>query len=219
MVGFPLTAREEILSRVRAALVDVPDVESPDDVPVPREYRSSEDTDTVELFVERVTDYGAAVHRVGPERITQTLGAICSAHGASAVAVPPDLPREWLPPQLDAIDDESLDVRELDRIGAAVTACTLGIAETGTIAFDGGPGQGRRALTLVPDLHVCVVFEEQIVDGVPAAMRRLAVGLRRDGRPVTLVSGPSATSDIEFSRVEGVHGPRRLELVLVSSSP
>jgi L-lactate dehydrogenase complex protein LldG len=217
VVGCTLKAREDILDRIRAALVDVPDVEVPDDVPVPRDYRSSEDANSVELFVERVTDYGAAVHRVEPSGIPDTVRVICSAQGAGAVAVPPDLPREWLPRDVEVIDDDNLDVRELERIGAAVTACTLGIAETGTIAFDGGTGQGRRALTLVPDLHVCVVLEDQIVDGVPAAMRRLAAGLRLDGRPVTLVSGPSATSDIEFSRVEGVHGPRRLELVLVSS--
>ena len=198
--------------------MDVPDVEVPDGVPVPRDYRSSEkDASSVDLFVERVTDHGAAVHRVERSGIPDAVGAICNAHGAGAVAVPPDLPREWLPRDVEVIDDDSLDVRELERIGAAVTACTLGIAETGTIAFDGGNGQGRRALTLVPDLHVCVVLEDQIVDGVPAAMRRLAAGLRRDGRPVTLVSGPSATSDIEFSRVEGVHGPRRLELVLVTA--
>jgi L-lactate dehydrogenase complex protein LldG len=218
VVGCTLKAREEILARIRAALVDVPDVEVPDEVPVPRDYRSSEKhASSVELFVERVTDYGAAVHRVEPGGIAEAVGAICSAHGAGAVAVPTDLPHGWIPRHVEAISDAGLDVRELDRIGAAVTACTLGIAETGTIAFDGGTGQGRRALTLVPDLHVCVVLEDQIVDGVPAAMRRLAAGLRLDGRPVTLVSGPSATSDIEFSRVEGVHGPRRLELVLVSS--
>ena len=104
----------------------------------------------------------------------------------------------------------------LDEVGAAVTGCALAIAETGTLVFDAGARQGRRALTLVPDLHLCVVEATQVVDGVPAAMRRLAPDLRGERRPVTFVSGPSATSDIELSRVEGVHGPRRLELVVVT---
>ena len=106
--------------------------------------------------------------------------------------------------------DTGLDVEELDAIGAAVTGCALAIAETGTLVLDAGPHQGRRALTLVPDVHVCVVDADQVVDGVPTALRRLADGLRTTHRPLTMISGPSATSDIELSRVEGVHGPRRL---------
>jgi L-lactate dehydrogenase complex protein LldG len=112
------------------------------------------------------------------------------------------------------IADAELSPRELDRVGAALTGCALGIAETGTVVLDAGPAQGRRALTLVPDVHLCVIDEEQIVDGVPAAFRRLARAVRAR-RPLTFVSGPSATSDIELSRVEGVHGPRRFGLVLV----
>ena len=115
---------------------------------------------------------------------------------------------------VETITDAQLAPRELDRIGAALTGCALGIAETGTVVLDAGPTQGRRALTLVPDVHVCVILEDQVVDGVPAAMRRLAPALR-ERRPLTFVSGPSATSDIELARVEGVHGPRRFGLAVV----
>ena len=129
--------------------------------------------------------------------------------------MPSDLPGEWLPRDLETVQDVGPGVELLDEVGAAVTGCAFAIAETGTLVFDAGARQGRRALTLVPDFHLCVVEETQVVDGVPAAMRRLAPVLRDERRPVTFVSGPSATSDIELSRVEGVHGPRRLELVVV----
>jgi L-lactate dehydrogenase complex protein LldG len=115
-------------------------------------------------------------------------------------------------------DDPPLAARTLDEIGAALTGCALAIAETGTIVLDGAEASGRRALTLVPDLHVCVVHEEQIVASVPDAVDRLAEAARA-GRPITLVSGPSATSDIELDRVEGVHGPRRLEVLVVAPAP
>ena len=216
-MGRALTARDDILARVRSALADVPDAETPEDVQVPREYRTTEEGDAIEVFVERVTDYGAGVHRANPQAVARTVASVCRAQGAETLVVPADLPREWLPPGVDVVSDDELGVAELDRLGGALTGCALAIAETGTIALDGGPGQGRRALSLVPDLHICVVGEAQIIDGVRAALRGLAAGLRADRRPVTLVSGPSATSDIELSRVEGVHGPRRLELVLVTS--
>jgi len=125
-----------------------------------------------------------------------------------------DLPSEWIPPNAEVIVDDGISPRELDRIEAAVTGCSLGIAETGTVVLDAGAAQGRRLLTLVPDVHICVIREEQVVDGVPAAMRRLGAELRTSHPPLTFVSGPSATSDIELSRVEGVHGPRRFALVM-----
>ncbi|HEX2703275.1 MAG TPA: LUD domain-containing protein, partial [Solirubrobacteraceae bacterium] len=109
-----------------------------------------------------------------------------------------------------------LSLHQLEKVDGALTGCALAIAETGTIALDAGAGQGRRALTLVPDLHICVVSSAQIVAAVPEAIARLAIGVRETGRPLTLISGPSATSDIELERVEGVHGPRRLEVLVVS---
>ena len=119
---------------------------------------------------------------------------------------------------IEGFEDASLGARELDALDGVVTGCALGIAETGTIVLDGAEASGRRALTLVPDLHLCVVHEEQIVASVPDAVDRLAEAARA-GRPITLVSGPSATSDIELDRVEGVHGPRRLEVLVVAPAP
>ncbi|HZB23421.1 MAG TPA: LUD domain-containing protein [Gaiellaceae bacterium] len=216
MVALAMTAaREEILARVRRALADVPGDERPEDVTVARAYRMREPEGSVERFIERVTDYGAGVRTVGAADVAAAVGEACRESGVGALALPVDMPPAWVPPSVEGVADLDLDAAELDRIGAALTGCLLAIADTGTIVFDGGARQGRRALTLVPDVHVCVVEETQVLDGVPAAMRRIAAELRAARRPVTFVSGPSATSDIEFSRVEGVHGPRRLELVVV----
>jgi L-lactate dehydrogenase complex protein LldG len=215
MVGNPVTgARGEILARVRRALDDVPSAERPDDVTVPRGYLDREPGDILDRFVERVTDYGSIVRIVPEAEIANAVAELARSFGVETFAVPPDLPAAWVPGAVESITDVELSPRELDRIGAALTGCALGIAETGTVVLDAGAAQGRRALTLVPDVHLCVIEDEQIVEGVPAAFRRLAPGLRAR-RPLTFVSGPSATSDIELSRVEGVHGPRRFGLVLV----
>lgn len=208
-------ARDVILESVRHALRDVPDSERPEDVVVPRDYRDREPEGTLERFVDRVADYGATVRVVGAEELTGAVRKACRARGVETLALPADVPQAWVPPGIEAIVDSELDAAELDRIGAALTGCALAIADTGTIVLDGGPRQGRRALTLLPDVHICVVEENQVVEGVPAALRRLSAGLRAAARPVTFVSGPSATSDIELSRVEGVHGPRRFELVVI----
>ena len=208
-------ARDEILARIRRGLADVPAEEKPDDVPVPRGYEEHDPAGTVERFLERVADYGAGVRVAAPGEVAAAVGEACRAHDVGGVAVPTDLPAAWLPSEVEAVADDGIAIDELDRVPGAITGCALAIAETGTIVLDCGPRQGRRALTLVPDFHLCVVEEGQVVDGVPAAIRRLAEGLRGERRPVTFVSGPSATSDIELSRVEGVHGPRRLEIVLV----
>jgi L-lactate dehydrogenase complex protein LldG len=216
MVGDAVSAaREEILARVRRALADVPGDERPGDFPVPRGYAEQEPVSARDRFVERVTEYRASVRTATPDGIAETVGEVCREHGVSRVAVPADLPPAWLPSGVEAVVDDALDAPALDEIGAAVTGCSFAIAETGTVVLDAGARQGRRALSLVVDLHVCVVEEGRIVDGVPTALRRLASGLRSTRRPVTFVSGPSATGDIEFTRIEGVHGPRRLELVLV----
>jgi L-lactate dehydrogenase complex protein LldG len=209
-------AREEILARVRGALADVPPEERPEDVVVARSYLEREPEASVDRFLERVADYGAAVRTVGTGELAEAVAEACRDRGVERVAVPQDLPADWIPAGIEAVPDAALAWADLDRIGAALTGCALAIAETGTVVFDAGPRQGRRALTLVVDVHICVVEERQIVDGVPAAFRQLASGLGTTRRPLTLVSGPSATSDIEFARVEGVHGPRRLELIVVT---
>jgi L-lactate dehydrogenase complex protein LldG len=197
-------AREEVLARIRRALAD-----RPAPVEVPRAYRHAGDlprTDLLDLLVDRLVDYKAAVRRcTGPE-LVDTLADALTARGAGRVVVPPGL--RWELP--GAVADDGLSAADLDRLDGVVTACAVAVAETGTIVLDASPDQGRRAITLVPDYHLCVVRAEQVVQTVPEAVARLD-----PSRPLTWISGPSATSDIELHRVEGVHGPRTLEVVLV----
>jgi L-lactate dehydrogenase complex protein LldG len=204
-----MSARDEILARVRAALRDVPR----DEAPEPRGYEPPPPSpgDPVARFAERVADYRASVREAGD--VAAAVAAVCADHGARRVAIPPALPAAWRPHGLELIPDEGLTPQELDALDGALTGCALAVAETGTIVLDGGESSGRRALTLIPDLHVCVVERGQVVATVSDAIRAL------DGvpGPFTFVSGPSATSDIELERVEGVHGPRRLEVVLTAS--
>jgi L-lactate dehydrogenase complex protein LldG len=156
--------------------------------------------------------------RINGDAIADAIGATCAARGATRLVIPADLPTEWRPAGLElVVDNSSGSPRELDAFHGVVTGCTLAIAETGTIVLTAGPGEGQRALTLVPDLHICVVQESQIVELIPEAFIQLAPLVREERRPVTFISGPSATSDIELSRVEGVHGPRILVVLIVSS--
>jgi L-lactate dehydrogenase complex protein LldG len=208
-----MTAREVILERIAAALADVPPQERPESVAVPRDYRRSHaEGDLVELFAERVADYRARVLRVGPADVRAVVAELLAERGVRSLVVPPGLPEQLLPPgpwqRLD--DAPPLDVAALDAADAVLTTAALGIAVTGTLVLDAGPGQGRRALTLLPDYHLCVIHEEQILGDVPEAIAALD-----PARPLTFVSGPSATSDIELQRVEGVHGPRTLDVVIV----
>jgi L-lactate dehydrogenase complex protein LldG len=183
--------------------------------PVPRDYRTTAELDRAEIvdrFVERVDDYRATVRGCTAEQLAET---IANAVGpAPRLVVPPELTPGWLEvldgPEV-VRDDGSLSSTALDAVDVVVTAAAVGIADTGTIVLDAGPGQGRRALTLVPDHHVCVLRVEQIVQTVPEALSRLD-----PTRPLTFISGPSATSDIELERVEGVHGPRRLDVIVAS---
>ncbi len=207
-------AREEILGRVRTALRNVPDDESPDDVRVERAYRrdSGEPHEAVvALFVERVADYRAEVERVPASELRERVTRACERHSARRLVVPEGVPAHTRPEGVELIEDRDLTHAELDAIDGALTGCAAAIAETGTIVLDAGPDQGRRALTLVPDLHICIVPADRVVGSVPEAVARVAGGQR----PVTLISGPSATSDIELRRVEGVHGPRRLVVLVV----
>ena len=212
----PVTAKEEILARIAGALGDVPAGERPDDVEVPRAYRRTEPGDAVERFVERIAEYRTTVQRVGAGDVAAAVADRCRERGAARLAVPAELPQEWAPAGVELVPEAALSAAALDEVDGALTGCVLAIAETGTIVLGGGATEGRRALTLVPDYHVCVVRESQIVGGVPEAMAHIAQNLRADRRPVTFVSGPSATSDIELSRVEGVHGPRRLSLIVAA---
>jgi L-lactate dehydrogenase complex protein LldG len=199
------SARDDVLARVRAALGDVPAGE-PLAPAQPYEPAPPPPGDPVVRFAERVSDYRATVREA--DDVAATIGLVCAEHGARRLGIPAALP--WRPELLELIEDHGLSARELDALDGAVTGCALAIAETGTIVLDGGERSGRRALTLVPDLHVCVVERAQVVATVPEAIRALEGGRG----PFTFVSGPSATSDIELDRVEGVHGPRRLEVLL-----
>ncbi len=203
-----MNAREVILERVAASAGESP--------AFTREYRRRGQlapAERVALFCERAGEYRAEVRRV--EDVLGAVEDVCRAQGLRRLAVPAGLPAEWRPAGVELVEDSGLTPRELDALDGVLTGSTLAIAETGTIALTAGPREGRRALTLVPDLHVCVVEESRIVELVPEAMAQLGELVARERRPVTLVSGPSATSDIELIRVEGVHGPRRL-VVLVA---
>ena len=177
---------------------------------VPRSYWVADDSAaSLELLVDRLLDYRAAVHRVAASDVPALLVRLTEGE---RVVLPDGFPSEWRA-GLSGVPDEGLSAAELDALDAVVTTCVLAIAETGTVVLDGGPGQGRRALSLVPDHHVLIVREDQVVATVPQAIARLD-----PRRPQTWISGPSATSDIELQRVEGVHGPRQLDVVLVSAS-
>jgi L-lactate dehydrogenase complex protein LldG len=202
-------ARAVVLGRIRAALADRP---IPADIPRDYERALAAGTDIAALFVERVSHYRATVHRASAADLPATIVAVLETHGARRIATPVGLPASWLwGVGLDrGVDDPPLSHEDLDGLDGVITGCAVGIAETGTIVLDAGPDQGRRALSLLPDLHVCVVRTDQVVGSVPEALARLD-----PTRPQTWISGPSATSDIELQRVEGVHGPRRLEVILV----
>ncbi|GLX00893.1 LUD domain-containing protein [Microtetraspora sp. NBRC 16547] len=219
-----MNSRDMILARVRGAVAGAPDVE------VPRAYRGAAgvtagvtprdtggdtgpnaDERLIDLFAERLRDYRAIVHVVAEAEVASVVAEALGRREIRRLVVPEGLPAAWLDrgPYDTVGDDPELSAADLDGTDGVITGCAVAIAETGTIVLDAGPGQGRRALTLLPDYHLCVVRAGQLVSGVPDAVARLA-----PERPLTWISGPSATSDIELNRVEGVHGPRTLEVVI-----
>nr|WP_202515817.1 LUD domain-containing protein [Streptomyces sp. SID161] len=212
-----VNGRERILGRVRRALADVPPDERPYEEAVSRDYlrEHGERTSarTVRLLAENLADYRAVVHRCAEPELPALIGRLLAARKAESVLVPAGLDDGWLAAtDVARVPDkpESTPL-DLDRADSVLTACAVAIAETGTIVLDGSPGQGRRRLSLVPDHHICVVrVPGQVVSSVPQALERLD-----PARPSTWISGPSATSDIELDRVEGVHGPRTLEVILL----
>ncbi|MEY4530029.1 MAG: hypothetical protein RLZZ156_750 [Deinococcota bacterium] len=202
-------SRETMLSTIRNAIG-----ESRETTTIPRNYRlETNQPNLVALLEERISDYRARVHITTD--IQKTLEEILERLQISKIAMPNDLPETWLPNSVEKIiDHPDLEPRELENAQAVVTGSRLAIAETGTIVLDHSTAQGRRALTLIPDIHICVVFERDIVDNLPSAISRLGSSVAA-GQPITFISGPSATSDIELNRVEGVHGPRVLEVIVV----
>jgi L-lactate dehydrogenase complex protein LldG len=173
-------------------------------------------SDAVDLFVERLGLQHVEVRRVAGDGIAAGVAEVCAERGVRRLGVPPALPSEWRPAGVDVVEDHELAPAELDGLDAALTGCTLAIAETGSLVLAAGPADGRRALSLVPDVYLCVVAEDQVVPDLPAALPRIAGLIREEGRPVVFVSGPSATSDIELQRVEGVHGPRHLVVLVIA---
>jgi L-lactate dehydrogenase complex protein LldG len=205
------SSRTDILARIDAALAGRPAAP-----PVPRDYLRARDYGgreaVIDLAAERIADYRATVHRVSADTLVARIGEVLTERSRHTMLAPPGLPAQWRVPGVDWVVDSTespLSVPTMDASDGVLTACALVIAETGTIVLDSRPDQGRRALTLVPDYHLCVVMAEQVVGTVPEGIERLD-----PTRPTTFVSGPSATSDIEFNRVEGVHGPRTLDVLI-----
>jgi L-lactate dehydrogenase complex protein LldG len=221
-----VSTRDVMLGRIRTALAGDPPgrgVPPAGDTPAPG-YRTRGELDPtalLDLLAGRLVDYRSHVRRTAPAQLLDTVRAALAERGARRVVLPPglglpglDQPAPGQPGVLDEVElitDGGLSAQELDRADGVITRAAVAIAETGTIVLDAGPGQGRRALSLIPDYHLCLIEADQVVALVPEAVARL-----RPGHPLTWISGPSATSDIELDRVEGVHGPRTLEVILIS---
>jgi L-lactate dehydrogenase complex protein LldG len=205
-------AKEVMLARIRQALAHVAEK----DQEVQRTYHTAAGGTreaVIETFISHVVEYRAALERVEKGQLPTSIAAFCAQHGVKRLVAPADVPDTWLPVGVEVRRDApSLSYAELDASSGVLTGCYLAIAQTGTIILNSGIRQGRRALSLVPDLHLCVVEESQVVSLVPEAIQRLAGSW---SQPITFISGPSATSDIELNRVEGVHGPRTLVVLLV----
>ena len=227
------SARDVILGKIRGALRE-DGVGSPKAIPpgegritaaIPRSYLRRGTLgpgDLLDLLQGRILDYEAAVVRCTSPELSGTVSRRLGARGAKSVVIPSDIPDSWLEDvfrgELEILRDHdrgTLTNAQLDSAHAVVTGCALAIAETGTLVMDGGVTQGRRALTLLPDYHLCVVFQHQVVETVPEALEAVEGTVKKERAPLTLISGPSATSDIELVRVEGVHGPRTLDVILV----
>jgi L-lactate dehydrogenase complex protein LldG len=216
-----MNAREEVLARIADAhrVAPPPNLRYED---ISREYRTTSDSSAemlTELLIDRLVDYRALVRQCSVDDLGATVAHALAERGADTVAAAAGLDPSWTSNLSVAVltdglsEDDQLSVSELDGVDGVITSCAVAIAETGTLILDGSAGQGRRVITLIPDYHLCVVFVDQIVPDVPQALARLEAT-----RPLTMISGPSATSDIELNRVEGVHGPRTLEVIIVGPS-
>jgi L-lactate dehydrogenase complex protein LldG len=213
-------ARAEILARIRHALADVPPDE-PETTTIPRNYLHQHATltqpQTTDLLAENLADYRAQVHRSDEANLPPLIARLLNERNSDSVLIPLGLPPEWTSEAEAAHINENADRThsDLDQVSTVITTCAVAIAETGTIVLDTGPGQGTRRSTLIPDHHICVIrVPDQVVASVPQALQLLD-----PTRPQTWISGPSATSDIELDRVEGVHGPRKLDVILLSPQP
>jgi len=209
-------ARDEILSRIRKSVVATDEAQQKREwTTIQRSFRTEGTLNSAEriaLFSDRLHDYGAGLHESSPEQLRTVISRVLAGREKKSIIVPHDWPENWMPIGVEAIRDNGLSYDALDQSEGIMTACTVAIALTGTIVLRAGTLEGRRALTLIPDYHLCVVEADQIVELVPEAIEKLrTVGTA----PLTLISGPSATADIEMMRVQGVHGPRTLDVVIV----
>lgn len=217
-----MTARDEILARIRAARPAGGQAAAPaapaassvgaGDGAAYRTAGSVHGAALLDLLADRLADYRAIVRRAEPGQLGDAVGAALSRRGARRIAVPPGLELPGIPAGVETVAADGLAPEALNALDGVVTGAAVAIAETGTIVLDASAGQGSRAVTLVPDYHLCIVHADQVVHIVPEAVARLAPRARQ---PLTWISGPSATSDIELNRVEGVHGPRTLEVIIV----
>ena len=211
-------AREEIVARIRAAIGDSgrsdPVVEY---ASVVRTYQRTPRFDRDErlrLFASRLADYDCGVGTCDSASVADTVAGVLARRGRRRLVAPPGFPAVWTPPDLDLTHDHALSALEIERFEGVITTCAVAIAFTGTIVLTHSDAEGRRALTLLPDYHLCVVPEERIVDTLPEALARIDGA---HGGLITTISGPSATADIEMTRIRGVHGPRTLDVVIVAA--
>lgn len=214
-----MSSRDIMLATIRHAISrpapdGLPAVPPPGDLPAYRRRLDATGPEIVDRFLERLRDYNVHVEVLDSEAaVIAAATARLAALGLDRLVIPADLPAAWRPAGVTLVEDQALDHQTLNAIPGTLTGAALAIAETGSIVLDGGRHQGRRALTLLPDYHLCVVFADQLVGLVPEAMDQLG---RHPARPITFFSGPSATADIELDRVVGVHGPRTLDVLFVT---
>jgi L-lactate dehydrogenase complex protein LldG len=207
--------REDILAAIRRVLPDT-EMRQSDYAAIIRDYSirgQRGETARTELFEHRLIDYNAGVYRCNQNEVAEAIAHVMHARQKQQLAVPAGVLRQWLPCKYSFVDGGSLNYEELDRCDGVLTGCALAIATTGTIVLRHSDVEGRRDLTLIPDYHVCVVLSSQIVETVPEGMRQIA---QFGSNPITMISGPSATSDIEMIRVKGVHGPRVLDVIIAA---
>lgn len=210
-------ARSLTLERIRKTADRAPSDREGEYASIPREYLiigTLDGTQRLELFADRLRDYGCGVYDCADTEIAGAIAHILTGRRKQRLLIPAQLSARWLPEAFEFLRDDGLTALEIDAAEGVVTGCALAIASTGTIVLRHTPQDGRRAVTLIPDYHLCVVFERQVVETVSEGMRRIA---SFDPVPLTMISGPSATSDIEMTRVKGVHGPRTLDVIVVSA--
>jgi L-lactate dehydrogenase complex protein LldG len=210
----PSSARDAILNRITAAIGPAALNASPaaDWEKLSRDYIRTDSltgTAVVELFEHRLKDYGANIFHCSADQIRETTKKILTDRAAKRLVIPAGISPDWLAPEITFLEDKDLSYDALNKVDGVLTTATIAIAATGSIVLQHGPGQGRRALTLIPDYHLCIVKTDQVVETVPAAFARL-----ESSEPTTFISGPSATADIEMTRIKGVHGPRCMDVLL-----